>query len=130
MMKTNWLSRSLITGPYVALVLSQKECDQAFFDCGLPQNDWGPWIKTAHADATVHYFDHRDGGLACVVAIRPKDGVTGIQIASLLVHEAVHIWQQFRAHIGEGSPSSEFEAYSIQSIAQELMVAYADRTAS
>lgn len=122
-----WLDRSLMTGPYLALVLSQKECDKAFAHCRLPKDDWGPWIKTPHADATLHWFENGAQQLVCVVAIRTKPETTGIQIASMLVHEAVHIWQQFKLRIGETSPSSEFEAYSIQTISQRLMEAYAGR---
>jgi hypothetical protein len=46
------------------------------------------------------------------------------QVYALLVHEAVHIWQDVKHRIGEDNPSSEFEAYAIQNISQELMLAY------
>jgi len=36
------------------------------------------------------------------------------------------VWQEYSSRIGETNPSSEFEAYSIQAIAQRLMTAYAD----
>lgn len=53
---------------------------------------------------------------------------SSIDVAALLVHEAMHVWQAFCEHVGEKSPSDEFEAYSIQSIFHELMTAYANKT--
>jgi len=49
---------------------------------------------------------------------------SGVERVGLIVHEAMHIWRAMRESIGEHSPSAEFEAYSIQSIAQNLIAAY------
>lgn len=49
------------------------------------------------------------------------------QYYSLLVHEAVHIFQRVCNYIGEDKPSDEFEAYCIQAISQELMYAWKNR---
>lgn len=46
------------------------------------------------------------------------------QIHGLLLHEAVHIWQELKLKMGEEKPSVEFEAYSIQTIAQDLFAMY------
>lgn len=43
-----------------------------------------------------------------------------IEVYGLLLHEAVHVWQKVKKLMGEKEPSSEFEAYSIQAIAQDL----------
>lgn len=38
-----------------------------------------------------------------------------------LVHEAVHVWQNACEQVGEDNPSAEFEAYSIEQIAENLI---------
>ena len=122
-----WLSRSLIVGPYITLVTSDEEFGRAMKHCKL-ERDGTKWIRTEQADATAHHIETSEK-LICIVAIRVKPGFDGIQVASLLVHEAVHIWQRYCQYIGEHSPSDEFEAYSVQAISQELMNAYAKRLA-
>ncbi len=42
-------------------------------------------------------------------------------MVSILAHEAVHVWRHIREKIGETDPSSEFEAYAVQSITQFLL---------
>jgi len=59
-----------------------------------------------------------DVAVVCILGFETK---SGIEIAGLLVHEAVHVWQREVRHIGESEPSDEFMAYGIQWIAQELM---------
>ena len=121
-----WLNRDLVTGPYLGLALSEKDFHKALKHCAIPREKWPEWIKTDQADATVHFFTNQASKLCAVVCLRMRDGIEGIQVASMLVHDAVHIWQEFRDHIGETNPSREFEAYSIQSISQRLMYAYAE----
>lgn len=121
-MKNIWCDRRLIVGPYVGLVTSEKAYNAAMRHCKQDPSQCN-WIKSPQADATTHTITMA-GKLVCIVAIRYKEDVTGIQIASMLVHEAVHIWQYFKDWIGETHPSMEFEAYSIQCLSQELMIAY------
>lgn len=67
-------------------------------------------------DACTHDFArtaHRNA--AVLVTIR--DATTSRDEAlALLVHEAAHVFQAICAVIGEGQPSSEFEAYALQNI--------------
>lgn len=46
------------------------------------------------------------------------------QIHGLLLHESVHIWQELKDKMGEENSGIEFEAYSIQKIAQDLFAMY------
>ncbi|HEE6574468.1 UNVERIFIED_CONTAM: hypothetical protein KWE62_17950 [Acinetobacter baumannii] len=69
------------------------------------------------ADAQVSTFS--DGAYA-IVQIGDTEDKDQIQVYGLLLHEAVHIWQIVKRRMGERDPSVEFEAYSIQAIAQDL----------
>ena len=73
------------------------------------------------------FFENAAGRHSAVVTLKVTSQ-SGVQIAALLCHEAVHIWQQARDIMGEKSPSSEFEAYSIQRIAQDLMEQYCEQS--
>ncbi len=73
------------------------------------------------ADAQVSTFS--DGAYA-IVQIGDTADKDQIQVYGLLLHEAVHIWQIVKRRMSEREPSVEFEAYSIQAIAQDLFKMY------
>lgn len=122
-----WLDRTLITGPFLALVTSEAEFYKALKAMKIPKADGPDWIKTPQADATTHWMTHESGELACIVALRLREGVNGVQVAAMFAHEAVHVFQRYCEHIGEEKPSAEFQAYSIQAITQNLMTAYSQK---
>lgn len=127
-MKNNkWLDRRIAApGPYLTLCLSEAEYEAAMahLKC-CPRVDW---IKTPQASATAHYVE-TSGELACIICMRDWEDRNPIEVAGLLVHEAVHVWQEYCAHIGETQPGREQEAYAVQSVAQELLAAFAERMA-
>lgn len=68
-------------------------------------------------------FVYSDGKVTdCIICMVEKEDP--IDNAAFLVHEAVHVWQEFCNSIGEEKPSIEFEAYTIQYIATRLFHAY------
>lgn len=94
----------------------------------LPPHTWPPFLQTSHSGATTHWWDAPKGHKPCViVCMAQMKGAELEQYYSLLVHEAVHIFQRVCDYIGEDKPSDEFEAYSIQAISQELMYAWKNR---
>ena len=117
-----------MAAPYLCLVLSEADFHRAYDDLEQEKTGRPPWILNDHSQATCHTLLNKAGDLAAVVALRGWEGRDGISIACLLLHEAVHIWQSFRAQIGEHSPSAEFEAYSIQFLAQQLMLSFKEQT--
>lgn len=125
-----WIERTLVASPYyVALCRDEKDFHRELKRLKVPRKEWPPFVSTPQADATVHYLVKGDGKHLAIVCIRRCKGRTRAQIDALLCHESVHIWQEIRQHIGEKEPSSEFEAYSIQSIFQRLVEAYHDHHA-
>ena len=67
-------------------------------------------------DAQVNFYN--DDSMA-IVQIQDCERPL-IEVHGLLLHEAVHIWQRIKQRMNERDPSVEFEAYSIQAIAQDL----------
>ena len=120
-----WLDRRISApGPYLCLCLSEAEYLSAM-KCAKISCP-GPWIKTTQADATAHHF-FNDGKFTVVVCLGSTSGRSPVEIAGLLVHEAVHAWQEWCDFYGEMAPGKEQEAYAIQSLSQELMAEYARR---
>ncbi|NIE95171.1 hypothetical protein F3J02_01510 [Acinetobacter sp. Tr-809] len=112
-MKNNYIPewyRSPFQHIKYTLVRSQDQLDILFDSVKAPYE-----FLESGADARVNFQD----GYA-VVQIGDCSKWDLIQIHGLLLHEAVHIWQEITQLMGEESPSVEFEAYSIQAIAQDL----------
>jgi hypothetical protein len=127
-MKTNWLDRRIAhPGPHLTLCLTEKEYLDAMWNLRIKNPP--DWIRTPQADATVHYISNPKQELCCVVCMRDTTSRAPLEVAGLLVHEAVHIWQEYAASIGETQPGREQEAYAVQSIAQVLMEEFARRVA-
>jgi hypothetical protein len=123
-----WLDRRIAApGPYLALCLSEAEYLAAAKHLGV--RDPGPWIKNERSHATANFFSFPDKPTAVIVSMRDWQGREPVEVAGLLIHEAVHIWQRYTDDIGEHNPGSEQEAYAVQSIAQELMAEFAMRMA-
>jgi len=128
--KFNWLNRSLFQGPHLALVTSQKKFDKALKHLKL--KDCGEYCG-AMGDATTHSYVDQDGQLCVIVGLRiDKEKASDfVDVVGLLVHEAVHVWQEVRSRLvytidprRTGGLEAEFEAYAIQNIAQNLIDAY------
>jgi hypothetical protein len=129
--KPLWLNRSLIELQlHYCLVLSNAEYAAAVRAVEGPSAHVGYWLRDASAGATCNWSMSPDGEWHAIVALRVELGRPGYQIAGMLCHEAVHIFQEHCRRIGEDTPSDEFAAWSIQHIAQLLMQDYAERISS
>ena len=128
MKKVKWLERSLITGGHLALVTTQKEYEAALKDLKLESN--GSSFCPTGFQACTHTFTNVNGSIACIVGFDMNDAVgrDPMDVAALLVHEAVHVWQEVEAASGKmGCFGTEGEAYFIQSISAQLMYAYKEK---
>lgn len=128
-----WLDREVHPrGPFVAMCLTLGEFEDACKHLGQTAGK-DEFTQEGAAATTWEFKTPR--GPTCIVCFkdprlsvgRPLDGW---EIASLLVHEAVHIWQTHCKAIGESRPAVEQEAYGIQYIAGELMREFARRVAA
>ena len=127
MKKTRWLDRRIAApGPYLTLCLTEGEYLEAMKPCKI--NHPGAWVTPGTASATTHSLFNDKNQVVCVVCVQDWHGRDPIEVAGLLVHEAVHVWQEYAARIGETAPGIEQEAYAIQAISQELMAEFARRT--
>jgi hypothetical protein len=81
---------------------------------------------------TFPFYDENDKGdetsgyLEVLVTLDPPEDIAKdpIMVIGLMAHEATHVWQEIRSHMQEQNPSSEFEAYAVQHITQELLSAF------
>ena len=120
-----WLDRRIARpGPYLTLCFSEEEFYSALDKISV--RDRPAWVSPG-ADATTHHANNPKGELVSIVCIRGWERISGNEIAGLLVHEAVHVWQEYVSVMGESAPGREQEAYAIQAVAQELMAEFARR---
>ena len=113
-----WLNRRIACpGPYLALCTSEKQYIKALKHLKIKSNNL--WVDNK-ANATTHVFDNNSGELCCVVCINVEHH-NKVEVYGLLVHEAVHVWQEYVQRIGEHTPGNEQMAYGIQNISQELI---------
>lgn len=121
-MKVNWLLRGAMPPlPYMSLI-----CDEPTFHKELKRlniKEYVSPLKTKTANATVHHLTNKKGEDTLIVFIPKKDILEKSLpvLCGLLVHEAMHIWRKYRKRLGEDNPSSEFEAYCVQRISQNLI---------
>lgn len=99
------------------LARNQIHMDLLFED----MNKVDPFLSIEGAAAQVDFYSN---GAYAVVQLGDTSERKLIEIYGLLLHEAVHVWQKVKKLMGEKEPSSEFEAYSIQAIAQDLFKMY------
>jgi len=121
-MSVKWVKRALVESPYcIGLCQKESHFKKELKRIKVPPEMWPKWIRKGNA--TVHFFEKGDSNdKFCLVCI--EKGGKRYQTYGLLIHEAVHVWQRIRKALNEKRPSKEFEAYSIQMIAQCLIAAY------
>ena len=123
---TTWINRTLIEGDYLSVCTTEAEYHRTLRYLKVPISEWGSWLSLG-ALATTHFLDSVKGNRATVVCIPVKPETDGIDVATLLVHEAVHVVQEYFRWIGEDNPGNEIEAYAVQNVSASLMRAYRDK---
>lgn len=124
-MKPKWLDRRIAKpGPFLTLCLSAEEFEAAMAQMNVRSAP--DWVNPG-SHATAHRLVHESGDIAVVVCLSSWHDRDPVEVAGMLVHESVHVWQWYANEMGERNPGTEQEAYAIQAIAQELMAEFARR---
>lgn len=111
---TDWLS---VPVKY-CLCFTVEEYEYANKICG--RKHYRPFVNEG-AHATTHTFELPNGrGRGATVCINLQPDWTIEQIHGLLVHEAVHVFQEIMSAWGETEPGSETMAYFVQTVATDL----------
>jgi len=117
-----WLDRRIAApGPYLVLCLSTDEVAAVAKRMKVTLDP-----RTCRGGRMTELVSPQ-GNTTCVVEISGYNDATPVEVAGLLIHEAVHVWQAYCRDIGETNPGDEQEAYAVQAIAQELLAEYARR---
>lgn len=101
---------------YVALCVCPKAWDAEMKRLDIKGE---PWPESS--GRTTHLWRKGRSGRVCIVTINRFEQHSPIEVAGLLIHEAVHVWQAIREEMDESKPGSEHEAYTVQVIAQRFL---------
>lgn len=111
--------RYLPMGPYpieIGIALTEEAFQDEMIRLGI--KDQYAFIPPG-AEAVTRGFCE---GWVQIVCFDPRKAfLNKNDIAGVMVHEAVHIWQELNRRIKERNPGKEGEAYALQWIAQFLM---------
>lgn len=112
--------RPILAGPAVHLVASQQQLASVLHRHGGAAGTHANWGHMRDA-AGVTWSLEIDDLPVWIVGLNLEHVRTGFDAVSTLVHEATHVKQGYMEHIGEASPSAEFEAYTMQTITENLL---------
>lgn len=82
------------------------------------------------ADIGSDAYAYHDPNARLVVVRLVADDLSLVETIGLIVHEVTHVKQYIMEQISEHSPSDEFEAYTMQEIAKNLIQDYLSKTAA
>lgn len=109
-------------GPLVHLVTNRKQLVSLMqaMNADSSSSGYPRWKDTENAYGVTWTLEvgGEDTYIVGLNMDRLKDAA---EIVTTLVHEAVHVKQGWMDSIGEDSPSSEFEAYTVERIVASLM---------
>lgn len=98
--------------------------DEKSWHAEMKRLDVKEHVPYPEADGCVYEFTNSDKQTCAIVTINKKFDGDKKAVRDILFHESVHVWQIMTQVMGEENPSIEFEAYSIQAIASNILEAY------
>lgn len=120
--KLAWLNMNLFP-VHVALCISHKEWKGLMKRMGI--KDQPNMLKGAPGRICTFY---KDSWMTLIIVIDPKQlkEATIVETAGLIAHEAAHAARFIFEHIGENTPGMETEAYIVQAIVGDSLMALYD----
>ena len=109
--KPQWFESAFGHAKYT-LIRELKDCKHIDVDKNL--------ISPGSGNASTNFIIDKYGQSFIIVYMPYADVSLNMQ-QGLIIHESVHVWQEIKLLMNEKEPSSEFEAYSIQTISQSLL---------
>jgi hypothetical protein len=119
-----YLDRTLLNyHAHLALTVNEKQYRKEMKKLGIKDPD--DFVING-CQATVHFLENSEGDRCSIVCIKP--GLKLKEALGILVHESIHLWQDYLKYIGENKASEEFEAYAVQGIFSKLLDSYLEQT--
>ncbi len=122
---TKWLNPTLLTCDHIGICFNEGDFHRELRRMKVPPSQWSSWL-TEGALATTHHLTSEKGSRASIVCIPIRTDMDGVNIAGILMHEAMHVLQDYLEYIGEQAVGRETQAYAVQAISVRLMEAYRD----
>jgi hypothetical protein len=122
---TKWVTTSLLYSTYIGVCFNENDFYKELRRLKIKPSNWSNWLSDG-ALATTHFFDSPKGNNIAIVCIPIYPDKDGVEVAALLVHEGVHVLQDYFEYIGETEPGKETQAYAMQAISEQLLRAYRD----
>lgn len=122
---TKWLNPTLLTCDHIGICFNERDFHRELRRMQVPPSQWSSWV-TEGALATTHHLTSKAGSRASIVCIPVKPEMEGVDVAGILMHEAMHVLQEYLEYIGEQAVGRETQAYAVQAISVRLMQAYRD----
>ena len=119
--KVKWLDRTLVVGPYLALCLTEAEYLAAAKRVGW--TDSPLWCNPGGGHVHMEFKSSRPVAIVCM----DYEGNDAVEVAGIIAHESLHIWQDWLIAMGEESPGDEISAYAVQNLTVVLMSEWARR---
>lgn len=109
---------------YIGFCSTEKEYKTQLKKLGINDGNYS-FLGSDHANATLHSMTSTDGKYLLLLCFDMESAKTRtpIEVAGLIAHESMHVWQQTRDYIGERD-TKETEAYFVQYVSQFFMECY------
>lgn len=125
-MRSEWLDTAPVNIPQLKLCLSREDFFETMVEIGVdPDHEF---FVAKGANAMVSKYEEDGEHPIMIVTLKGWESMPGVQIASLLAHEAVHVVQAWCDAANESTPGAEFFACSVQRVFQNLAEEFVRQT--